>query len=184
MVTRSSRLACILLFTVAALWTTTAHADWRLGVGVTTGLDTGSLAIEPGDGAAMGATGRLGYSIDLPLVDLVPELAVSYVRFPGDELGNAPQAITSTRFGARLELGIPVLSPAVYGHVGYASLAGEGGDYVLDRSGWSYDVGAALDLTVISEVRIGVHATYNAMQPDQKDELTWTEVGAHVAFEL
>ncbi len=183
MVNLRSRSACVLLFTIAALWTTTAHADWRLGVGLTTGLDTGELAIDPG-GPAFGAGGHLGYVIDLPLVDVVPELAVSYVRFPGDEIGNAPQAITSTRFGARLELGIPVLSPAVYGHGGYASLAGEGSDYILERSGWSYDVGAALDLTVIPAMRVGVHATYNAMLPDEKDEVTWTEVGAHVAFEL
>ncbi len=184
MVIARSRLACILLFTVAALWTTSAHADWRVGVGLTTGFDTGELVVEPGDGTPMGATGRLGYAIDLPLIDLVPEITVSYLRFPGDDVGNAPQALSSTRFGARLELGIPVLSPAVYGHIGYASLSGEGGDYVLDRSGWSYDVGAALDFTLIPATRIGVHATYNVLQPDQRDELTWTEVGAHIAFEL
>jgi len=183
MVNLRSRSACVLLFTVAALWTTTAHAEWRLGVGLTTGFDTGELAVETG-GAALGASGRLGYGIDLPLVELVPELTVSYLRFPGGGDGEAAQAISSARFGARLELGTPVLSPAVYGHVGHSSLAGEGSDYILDRSGRSYDVGVALDLTLIPSTRVGLHATYNGLRADEDDELVWTEVGAHVAFEL
>ncbi len=177
-------LECVLAFTVAALWTTSAHAEWQLGLGLATGIDTGELVLDSG-GLAAGVSGRLGYNVDLLAGNVVPEFEAGYLRFPGDDEGNAPQAITTARLGLRLEVGIPFLSPAVYGHFGHASLEGEGTDYLVQRSGWSYDVGGALDLTIFPEVRIGVHGTWNALLgEDGQESLSWTEAGAHVAFAL
>ncbi len=182
MVTPKSRLGCVLLFTVA-LWTTSAQAEWQLGVGLATGLDVGELAVEPGDGMAAGLGGRLGYFVDLPGVDLMPEMTVSYLRFPEDEAGNAPQALTATRFGARLQLGT-LVSPAIFGHVGYASLEGEAEAYVLERAGWSYDFGAAVEVEVLMAMRVGAHASWNELFPDGHQAISWAQVGAHVSFDL
>jgi hypothetical protein len=45
-----------------------------------------------------------------------------------------------------------------------------------------YDVGGALDLTLVPVVDVGVHAGYSQIAGGAFEPFDWVDVGAHVTF--
>ena len=131
----------------------TAHAKSGTSIGVdidyTNGID------EPAVSGGTGFNGRLGYKLDLVVLQLTPEIGGAYHTFAGDAGVKLSQGIV----GGRVSF-LKVLEPGIYAHLGYGHLAVAGTD---GRSGATADAGVTLDLTLLPLVDIGIHGGYNAM---------------------
>lgn len=142
-------LACSALFVSPR----TAHAKSGTSIGVD--IDYTNGINEPAVSSGTGFNGRLGYKLDLKLLQLTPEIGGAYHTFAGDAGATFAQGIV----GGRVSF-LKVLEPGVYAHLGYGHLSGSGRD---GRSGATADVGVTLDLTLLPLVDIGVHGGYNGM---------------------
>jgi len=130
-----------------------AHAKSGTAIGVdwdyTNGIEESNVS---------GGTGfkvRLGYKLDLKLLQLTPEIGGGYHTFTGDAGAKLSQGIV----GGRVSF-LKVLEPGVYAHLGYGHLSGSVGD---GRSGATADAGVTLDLTILPLVDLGIHGGYNGM---------------------
>lgn len=92
----------------------------------------------------LGVAARLGYTFDAPMIAITPEAKLGF-QSPG-----TPNSFALLG-GARLNL-FEGLSPAVFAHVG--GLTGE-------LSGFVWDVGVGLDLTLFPVVDVGIFGTYS-----------------------
>lgn len=162
-------------------------------------------AVFPGDEHAfdaveLGLNGRAGWVIDLPLVDLVTEVQLGYVRFGGliervNEQPNFAVEILRPTVGARLGIG-ELLRPTVFAHVGLGrfdvtpkdrhtlavvaeEIAGVRWGVPRDETALTWDVGAALDLVVLPFVEVGAHLAYNRI--DVEGGFDWWSSGLHAA---
>ncbi len=130
-----------------------AHASSGTAIGVdldyTHGID------EPHVGKGTGFNVRLGYKLDLLVVQLTPEVGGAYHTFSGDASPHFSQGIV----GGRLQFG-KILEPGLYAHLGYGHLSSDAGG---SRSGATADAGVTLDLTLLPLIDVGVHAGYNGM---------------------
>lgn len=130
-----------------------AHAKSGTSIGVD--IDYTNGINEPYVSGGTGFNGRLGYKLDLVVLQLTPEIGGAYHTFAGDAGPKFSQGIV----GGRMQF-LKVLEPGIYAHLGYGHLSGDGG---LGRSGATADAGVTLDLTLLPLVDLGVHAGYNGM---------------------
>lgn len=158
-----------LAIAAAALWPEDAHAGPQLALD----LDYAGGIDEPGIGHGTGGQLRFGQQLDLVAVSLTGELGVSYHTFdgPGDP------SHYSGFVGGRLGFG-KILEPSIFAHVGYGRL----NVYDEHDSGPVFDLGLALDLTVLPLLDIGVHAAYDFQRLDTGNNLDFYRVGAHAAL--
>jgi hypothetical protein len=126
------------------------------------------------DGGGGGAL-RVGEKLDLVLVSLTPEIGGSYHGFGGDR---SPQVYRGF-IGGRVGIG-KVIEPSIFAHVGAGKIDGAA-DYVAP----TVDVGAALDLTLLPIVNLGVHASYDTLlAQDDHSAFDWYILGIHAALEF
>jgi len=109
---------------------------------------------EPLVGAGTGFNVRLGYKLDLLVVQFTPEIGGAYHTFSGDAGAKLSQGIV----GGRLAFG-KILEPGIYAHLGYGHLS----SVVGGHSGATGDAGVTLDLTLLPFIDLGVHGGYNGM---------------------
>ncbi len=149
-----------------------AHASSGTAIGVD--LDYTHGISEPQVGSGTGFNVRLGYKLDLLVVQLTPEIGGAYHTFSGTADAKFSQGIV----GARLAFG-KVVEPGLYAHLGYGHLgAGPG-----DRSGATGDAGLTLDFTLLPIIDLGVHAGYNGLFKGDSDPAFDTFVaGVHGAL--
>ena len=129
-----------------------AHASTGTAIGVDWDYTNGIN--EPHVGSGTGFNVRLGYKLDLLVVQLTPEVGGGYHKFSGD----AKAGLSDGFVGGRLQFG-KILEPGLYAHLGYGHLGVEEGSH----SGGTGDAGVTLDLTLLPLVDIGVHAGYAGM---------------------
>jgi hypothetical protein len=134
----------------------------------------------PGADGGWGATVRAGNEWNLLLLSLTPEIQGSYYSFGGDSNAKAYSFMAGGRFG----LGF-ILRPSVFAHVGvghqsYKYLGFEGGS-----TSFAYDLGAALDFTLLPMIDFGVHAKLNSVLGDSDDDAArWFTLGGHVELKI
>jgi hypothetical protein len=160
------------VLTVGLLTASPAHADANK-----LSLDAGA-AFPNGrgndDGFGIGL--RYGHEWDLAILSLIPELGVGYHAFGGP---NDADAVTVFG-GGRVAIGF-VLEPSVYAHAGVGHVATN----TTSFTSLAYDIGAALDLTVIPVVDFGPHVTLAGVAGNERREpFSWLEIGGHLTFNL
>lgn len=131
----------------------TAHASSGTAIGVD--IDYTNGINEPAVSSGTGFNVRLGYKLDLLVLQLTPEIGGGYHTFSGDLSPKFSQGIV----GGRLQFG-KVLEPGLYAHLGYGHLSAAGFD---GHSGATADAGVTLDLTLLPLLDVGVHGGYNGM---------------------
>ncbi|HEY4106476.1 MAG TPA: hypothetical protein VGM44_21395 [Polyangiaceae bacterium] len=129
-----------------------ARASSGTAIGVD--LDYTNGINEPSVGSGTGFDVRLGYKLDLLLLQLTPEIGGGYHTFSGDASAKFSQGIV----GGRLQFG-KILEPGIYTHLGYGHLS----ESDIGRSGATFDAGVTLDLTLLPLIDLGIHAGYNGM---------------------
>jgi hypothetical protein len=79
--------------------------------------------------------------------------------------------------GGEVRIG-KILEPGVFAHVGVGHLSGVGA-----FTAPAFDVGLALDLTLIPLIDIGAHVAYNALLgDDERTGFSWLTAGLHAAL--
>ena len=139
--------------TVLLVNTRDAHASSGKSIGVD--LDYTNAIDEPQVGSGSGFNVRLGYKLDLLVVQFTPEIGGAYHGFSGDAGAKLTQGIV----GGRVAFG-KILEPGIYAHLGYGHLSDTLGN---SHSGATGDAGLTLDLTLLPFVDLGVHGGYNGM---------------------
>jgi hypothetical protein len=151
----------------------TAHASSGTAIGVD--LDYTNGINEPHVGSGTGFNVRLGYKLDLLVLQLTPEIGGAYHTFSGDLSPRFSQGIV----GGRLQFG-KILEPGLYAHLGYGHLSS---DHFDSYSGATADAGLTLDLTLLPLLDVGVHAGYNGMlKSGDRPAFDSYVLGAHAAL--
>jgi hypothetical protein len=127
--------------------------------------------------SGLGGAARIGYEISLPFVALTPEVGGSYHGFWLD----GPMVWRGFA-GGRIAFG-RLLRPGVFLHGGVGHLRFNGqAEVTFVRTSFTYDAGLLLDLTLVPDVELGVHASYAALLPgDAANQFDWVAVGAHLS---
>jgi hypothetical protein len=164
-----------------------AHADVLIGVDANGGFNIGELSTE---GIGLGANLRVGYSFDIPLLRLAPEVQVGYMGFsvPNPDTAGAVDAAAaadlrtfSGRGGLRIGYGGLLFGVSAYGHAGYGmTMTQSSGADTIRADGPSFDGGLAVDVTAIPFVNIGLHGGYNTILLADAEPLRWIDAGLHV----
>jgi hypothetical protein len=131
--------------------------------------------IDTGTGGAL----RLGQRLDAKLVVLTGELGGSYHSFSG---GPAPRVYRGFA-GARLAVGA-LIRPFVYAHGGVGRAAFDrytpapSAYPTSGHTGFTYDAGGGLALTLLPLLNVGVHAGYTSLLggADVRD-VNWVALG-------
>jgi hypothetical protein len=132
----------------------TSEARARSGTAIGVDVDYTNGIKEPAVNRGTGFGVRLGYKLDLLLLQLTPEIGGAYHTFSGDAHATFSQGFV----GGRLALG-KILEPGVYAHLGYGHVGTDFGGH----SGVTADGGLTLDLTFLPLIDIGVHGGYNGL---------------------
>jgi hypothetical protein len=123
-----------------------------------------------------GIGGRFGHQWNLALIKITPEVGFSYHDFSGPPDTTAWNILAGGRFG--VDLG---LEPLVFAHAGVGHYSSIGGDH----TSFGYDIGAALDLTILPVVNFGAHVMEAGIAgSNNADALSWLEVGGHISFKI
>jgi len=130
-------------------------AQAKSGTAIGVDLDYSNGVEETDVAGGTGFNVRLGYKLDLAVVQLTPEIGGAYHTFAGDAGAKLSQGIV----GGRLSF-LKVLEPGIYAHLGYGHLSGRIGD---GHSAATADAGVTLDLTILPLIDVGVHGGYNGM---------------------
>jgi len=155
---RCHSLAARLLPTLATctfLLLATQEAQAKSGTSIGADLDYTNGIEESSARSGTGFNVRLGYKLDLKVLQLTPEVGGAYHTFSGDAGAKFSQFIV----GGRVAF-LKVLEPGVYAHLGYGHLGGRVGE---GRWATTADAGVTLDLTLLPLVDLGVHGGYNGM---------------------
>ena len=160
------------LFTfLAVLLPRTASAQNKIAVDLGADFPSGS-----GNDNGWGIGGRFGHQWNLTLIKITPEVGFSYHDLSGRSDTTAWNILAGGRFG--VDLG---LEPLVFAHAGVGHYSTIGGDH----TSFAYDIGAALDLTVLPVVSFGAHVMESGIAGGNGyDALNWLEVGGHIAFNI
>lgn len=143
------------LLASTALFVGARNAQAKSGTSIGVDLDYTNGINEPYVSGGTGFNARLGYKLDLLVLQLTPEIGGAYHKFAGDAGVGFSQGIV----GGRISF-LKVLEPGIYAHLGYGHLSTSLGD---GRSGATGDAGVTLDLTLLPFIDLGVHAGYNGM---------------------
>lgn len=178
---RAAALAASFSLALAASWLApeVARADIAIAADLDVLVETANERIDSGGGAAV----RLGWQLHLPLFALTPEIGFGWGKF-----GDGPTVYRGIA-GVRLGVG-EVIRFGAFTHLGVA-----GSDYESDvvdesSSGFTYDVGAFFDVTLIPLLDVGVHLAYNHLSGEDEDvldaptlgNLGWMTFGVHAAL--
>lgn len=142
------------LLTGALFMSAAAEAHASSGTAVGVDLDYTNGINEPQVGSGTGFNGRLGYKLDLLVLQVTPEIGGGYHTYSGDRSAKLAQGFV----GGRMQFG-KILEPGLYAHLGYGHLSETGGGH----SGATADAGITLDLTLLPLIDVGVHAGYKGM---------------------
>jgi len=140
------------LLASAALLVSARNAHAKSGTSIGVDWDYTNGIEEPKVSGGTGFNVRLGYKLDLKVLQLTPEIGGGYHTFAGDAGAKLSQGIV----GGRVSF-LKVVEPGVYAHLGYGHLASSIGD---GRSGATADAGVTLDLTILPLVDLGIHGGY------------------------
>jgi len=156
------RIAVISVFLVALLGAMPARADLALGLGVSGnfGVDNDQLQLPD----SWSIDGALGYRLTLGIVELTPEVDLTYLRSTGSlkshDVGWAFQAAAGGRIG--VQIGSIVPSVYVLGGLGVLQVTNQ--DLVQhEKTGPYYEVGGAVDFRVGERSSLGIQAGYGAV---------------------
>jgi hypothetical protein len=171
--TRSRVYRCGLSFvTIAAalaFYTEPAEARTVIGAGLSAAVPAGTE-----DATGLEIDLEIGSRWELPLLSVGTEFGGSYADFPDLQVYRGV-------VGMRLAVGA-ILQPSIFGHVGlgHAVFA----DGLLQReneTAFTYDIGAALDLTVLPLLDVGIQGAYVAM-PAPDPAIEWIRLGVHASL--
>jgi hypothetical protein len=130
----------------------------------------------PGNDDGFGLGLRYGHEWDLAIISLIPELGLGYHAFSGP---NDAKVVTA-QGGGRVAIGF-VLEPSVYAHAGVGHSWSDRATFTA----FAYDVGAALDLTVLPVVDFGPHLTLGGVAGNESPrKISWLEIGGHLTFNV
>jgi hypothetical protein len=142
-------------------------AETKAAVDVGAAFPSGAV-----DSDGWGAGLRFGREYHVAVLTLTPELDVAYHRF--GESTDAIRVLGGGRVG--VDFGI---EPSAFAHAGLGHYSARPGS----QTSLGYDVGLALDLTILPVVSFGPHVMLAGVAGDGSTEtLSWVEVGGHVSF--
>lgn len=157
-----------------------AAADTRTVVGIDLNFNDSVVGDEASNGA--GVDVFFGPRLDLAILTLTTELTGGFHDFGG--------ALDPTVYrimgGGSIGIGA-ILRPSVFAHIGAGHLRfddpfGEGRE---GRTNLTADLGAALDVTILPLVDVGIHGSYNVLAGnDDYEPFEWLQAGAHITFVL
>jgi hypothetical protein len=157
---------------VALVVTRSAHASSGKAIGVDIDYINGINESHVNSGTGFNV--RLGYKLDLLVLQLTPEIGGGYHTFSGAAEAKLSQGIV----GGRLQFG-KILEPGMYAHLGYGHLSAFGSGH----SGATADAGVTLDLTFLPMIDVGVHAGYDGLLKSGADQAFDSYVlGAHASL--
>jgi hypothetical protein len=156
-------LPALIASTIVLVASQRAHAKSGTAIGADLDYTNGIDEAEKKGGTGFNV--RLGYKLDLKLLQLTPEIGGGYHTFGGDASAKFSQGI----LGARVSF-LKVLEPGVYAHIGYGHISSRLGD---SRSATTADAGVTLDLTILPLIDLGLHGGYNGL----------LKSGGHPAFD-
>jgi hypothetical protein len=169
------RAACAVLLTAFALAlpAATARADLQIGFDLDYALPIDS-SVDGGGGFAL----RLGQQLHVPAIALTPEIAFAYHSYAGSGDPATYRGVGGLRlgFGEIFRLG-PYFHVGL-GHIDF-DLPGDPSD-----TGFTYDVGAFFDLTLLPLFNVGVHGAYNELRNSDLPTFQWATFGAHAELIL
>jgi len=178
---RSLGLSVVCLSTLAVLGTSTAFAHEEdgdegrrfmlaLDLDYSAGLSQEDL-VDTGGGGAL----RIGSELDAFLVTLIPELTLSYHQFSGPLDATA----IAGKLGGRIRF-LKIVEPGIFAHAGVGRLGGDD-----PHTGFAFDAGLTLDLTILPLIDLGLHAAWNRVFGGESHPgLSYATFGAHVALVL
>lgn len=154
--------------------------DLLLGVDMGVSASSQDNPSRLGQGSSWGL--RTGYELGIPVLRVIPEARLQFTELDAPDAA-APLQMTTARAG--LKLGLEgLLGPALYGHLGYSHLSGDleavGGVPSLAPS---YDMGIALDVTLLPVVNLGAYAGVQGLTGDQPDQV-WRQFEAGIHMEV
>jgi hypothetical protein len=130
------------------------------------------------DGFGFGA--RFGHEWDLALVSIIPEIGVNYHLFDGPLDADALAVLA----GGRVAIGF-VIEPSAFIHAGIGHYDADTTGAEISETGLAYEMGLALDFTLLPVVDFGAHAAYAGIAGDDDEGLgafEWLALGGHVTF--
>lgn len=151
-----------------------AHADLELGADL-----GGAYSLDGNSSAGGGSFGlRVGNRLPLPMLILAAELRGGLDTYGGDRSTD----VYTGMGGLRLGVG-EVLRPSVFVHAGVGHVVRESTLLlpVAKQTGFALDAGAALDLTLLPFIDLGVHAAYGVIDAAGFD---WIRAGVHATLVL
>ncbi len=168
----------ILIPTAAVLMLTaqTGHAGMAVGADAKLGILTDKS--EDSTGLGFGFDLKLGYNADVLFLVVQPEAMFSMMHFDGDDdphnSGNIVRGMIGGLVG--IDLG---LMPFIYAHMGFGRF---NRDEPIDasESGFTYDVGLGLDLTILPILNLGVSFGFSHLAAE--DDATWIDMGVHASL--
>jgi hypothetical protein len=181
---RSLALFVVCLLTGAGFGTATAFAHDEDGDGREEGgrlmialdLDysaalTNENLADTGGGGAL----RIGSEQDLFLVSLIPELTLDYHTFSGPWDATA----LTGKLGGRIRF-LKIVEPGIFAHAGVGRIGGDD-----PHTGFAFDAGVTVDLTILPVIDLGLHAAWNRVFGGESHPgLSYATFGAHVALVL
>jgi hypothetical protein len=172
-------LSLALALLVGALWhaatPSQAHAGFTIGADLESSIPVDQTALSAGPSWAV----RVGTQLHVPLLVLTPEIGFNMASFNSDIKdggANVYRGIAGIRAGVGEALRV-----GAYGHIGFAHIARTLRVQDLDHTGFTFDVGAFLDLTIIPLIDIGVHIGYGNAA-GEIESLQWLAAGVHAAL--
>lgn len=170
------RLASAAVVVAALAASRTAHATGKLALDLEAAFPSDVPDTDRGFGGGL----RLGNEWNLVLLKLTPEFQGNYHAFGGASDAKQFSAMAGGRVGVGL-----VIQPSVFAHAGVGHFSYRAHSEDIAQTSLAYDVGAALDLTLLPLVDLGVHGSVNGIAGDKDaDPFTWYALGAHVALSL
>ena len=152
----------------------TASAEGKLAIDLEANLPDDTPGLENGWGTGV----RVGSAWDLWVLELTPELGVSYHTFGAS--ADAYRALA----GGRLALGL-ILKPSVFVHAGIGHFSYAAGADDISETDLAYDAGIALDFTLLPWIDLGAHLAFSRINADPPvGSLSWVAAGGHVALSL
>lgn len=135
--------------------------------------------------------GRLGWAFDIPGVDIVLEARGTTINFPSElEEEEDGWGGWGAQGGLMVGVGLGIVRPSIFAHVGYGQTEVEGSDYNELRHGVLLDGGLAATFTLMPVVGFGVHLGYNALleleekNTTRPDSSQWFSAGLHIEARL
>jgi hypothetical protein len=159
-----------------SLWSKPAAAESTLGVDLSFN-DANDLTDTRGAGVDV----FFGPRMDLTLLDLTTEISLGFHDFGGE----MDPAVYRAMAGGRLALDL-LIRPSVFAHLGVGHLRYDdllASDGRTGRTNVGADLGAALDLSILPNLDLGLQLSYNVVAGNNEDPaFDWMQAGAHVVF--